>query len=113
MGLSPDNARPEWMIITILPVPPMPVRPSIASPGAPSAEDDLTFALQSIVKANINLRNHEVEGSPAHVIQEFEALLQYHVATLMDNDLAGLPQSTQRRSGRPVCLAYHVKNLMI
>ncbi|KAI9348768.1 DNA-directed RNA polymerase II largest subunit [Zopfochytrium polystomum] len=100
MGLSNDWARPEWMIISVLPVPPMPVRPSVASPGAPAAEDDLTFALQSIVKANISLKTHETEGSPAHVIAEFEYLLQYHVATLMDNDLAGVPQSTQRRSGR-------------
>ncbi|KAJ3308936.1 DNA-directed RNA polymerase II subunit rpb1, partial [Blyttiomyces sp. JEL0837] len=102
MGLSSDWARHEWMIFTVLPVPPSPVRPSISSPGAPSAEDDLTFALQSIVKSNISLKNHETEGSPAHIIAEFEALLQYHVATLMNNDLAGLPQSTQRRSGRPL-----------
>ncbi|KAJ3342246.1 DNA-directed RNA polymerase II subunit rpb1 [Entophlyctis luteolus] len=102
MGLSPEWARPEWMVISVMPVPPMPVRPSVQSPGAPSAEDDLTFALQSIIKSNINLKTHETEGSPAHVIAEFESLLQYHVATLMNNDLNGLPQSTQKRSGRPL-----------
>ncbi|KAJ3190857.1 DNA-directed RNA polymerase II subunit rpb1 [Irineochytrium annulatum] len=102
MGLSSEWARPEWMILTVLPVPPMPVRPSISSPGAPSAEDDLTFALQNIVKANINLRTNVSEGAPAHIISEYEALLQYHVATLMDNDIAGQPQSTHRRSGRPI-----------
>ncbi|KAJ3107996.1 DNA-directed RNA polymerase II subunit rpb1 [Phlyctochytrium planicorne] len=102
MGLSSEWARPEWMILTVLPVPPMPVRPSISSPGAPISEDDLTFALQNIVKANINLKNHEAEGSPAHVIAEFESLLQFHVATLMDNDKAGIPKSTHRRSGRPI-----------
>ncbi|KAJ3392421.1 DNA-directed RNA polymerase II subunit rpb1 [Entophlyctis sp. JEL0112] len=102
MGLSPEWARPEWMIMSVMPVPPMPVRPSVQSPGAPSAEDDLTFALQSIIKSNINLKTHETEGSPAHVIAEFESLLQYHVATLMNNDLNGLPQSTQKRSGRPL-----------
>ncbi|KAJ3291866.1 DNA-directed RNA polymerase II subunit rpb1 [Rhizoclosmatium sp. JEL0117] len=100
MGLSPEWARPEWMMISVMPVPPMPVRPSVTTPGAPSAEDDLTFALQSIIKSNQSLMTHEKEGSPAHVIAEFEALLQYHVATLMNNDLNGLPQSTQRRSGR-------------
>ncbi|KAI8611777.1 hypothetical protein BC830DRAFT_1161990 [Chytriomyces sp. MP71] len=100
LGLSPEWARPEWMIISVMPVPPMPVRPSVTTPGAPSAEDDLTFALQSIIKSNINVKTHEQEGSPAHVIAEFESLLQYHVATLMNNDLNGLPQSTQRRSGR-------------
>ncbi|KAI8838898.1 hypothetical protein BC829DRAFT_426127 [Chytridium lagenaria] len=94
MGLSAEWARPEWMILTVLPVPPMPVRPSITSPGAPTSEDDLTFALQNIVKANINLKNHETEGSPAH----------FHVATLMDNEKAGIPKSTHRRSGRPARL---------
>ncbi|KAJ3406420.1 DNA-directed RNA polymerase II subunit rpb1 [Chytriomyces hyalinus] len=102
MGLCPKWARPEWMIISVMPVPPMPVRPSVTTPGAPSAEDDLTFALQQIVKSNMQVKSHEQDGSPAHVISEFEQLLQYHVATLMNNQLNGLPQSTQRRSGRPL-----------
>jgi DNA-directed RNA polymerase II subunit RPB1 len=34
LGLSSVYARPEWMILTILPVPPPPVRPSIE--GAPA-----------------------------------------------------------------------------
>ncbi|KAI9347609.1 DNA-directed RNA polymerase II largest subunit [Obelidium mucronatum] len=100
MGLSPEWARPEWMIISVMPVAPMPVRPSVTVPGSPSAEDDLTFALTNIIKANINLATHEREGSPAHVIAELEQLLQFNVATLMNNDLNGMPQATQRRSGR-------------
>ncbi|GMG56485.1 unnamed protein product [Ambrosiozyma monospora] len=43
----------------------------------------------------------EMDGSPQHVISEFEALLQYHVATYMDNDIAGQPQALQK-SGRPI-----------
>ncbi|KAJ3309606.1 DNA-directed RNA polymerase II subunit rpb1, partial [Blyttiomyces sp. JEL0837] len=102
LGLSSDWARPEWMIISILPVPPMPVRPSIVAPGVPPAEDDLTFALQNIVKANNHIKNAELNAEPPHVVQELVALLQYHVATMMDNNISGLPQSTQRRSGRPL-----------
>ncbi len=101
MGLDPEWARPEWMIITVLPVPPMPVRPSISMDGAGRGEDDLTHKLADIIKANNNVKRHETEGSPAHVITEFESLLQYHIATYMDNDIAGLPQSLQK-SGRPV-----------
>lgn len=101
MGLNPDWARPEWMIITVLPVPPMPVRPSVSIDGTSRSEDDLTHKLSDIVKANNNLKKHEAEGSPAHIITEFENLLQYHVATYMDNDIASLPQSLQK-SGRPV-----------
>ena len=54
-----------------------------------------------IIRANGNVRRCETEGSPAHVVSEFEQLLQFHVATYMDNDIAGSPQALQK-SGRPV-----------
>jgi DNA-directed RNA polymerase II subunit RPB1 len=79
MGLSPEFARPEWMLITILPVPPMPVRPSISVDGMGRGEDDLTHKLADIIKANITLQRHETDGAPAHIIKELENLLQYHV----------------------------------
>jgi DNA-directed RNA polymerase II subunit RPB1 len=104
IGLSNDYARPEWMIITVLPVPPPPVRPSISMDGTGQGmrgEDDLTYKLGDIIRANGNVRQAQQEGSPAHVQQEFEELLQYHVATYMDNDIAGQPQALQK-SGRPV-----------
>ena len=104
MGLSNDYARPEWMIITVLPVPPPPVRPSISVDGSGQGmrgEDDLTYKLGDIIRANGNVRRCETEGSPAHVVNEFEQLLQYHVATYMDNDIAGQPQALQS-SGRPI-----------
>jgi DNA-directed RNA polymerase II subunit RPB1 len=101
LGLNEDYARPEWMIITVLPVPPPPVRPSIAINETARGEDDLTYKLADILKANGNVQRCDQEGAPAHVINEFEALLQYHVATYMDNDIAGQPQALQK-SGRPV-----------
>ncbi|KAG0138137.1 RNA polymerase II largest subunit [Tuber indicum] len=104
MGLSEDYARPEWMIITVLPVPPPPVRPSICVDGMGGGmrgEDDLTYKLAEIIRANASVRDAEQNGSPAHVVNEFEALLQFHVATYMDNDIAGQPQALQK-SGRPV-----------
>ena len=104
MGLSNDYARPEWMIITVLPVPPPPVRPSISVDGSGQgmqSEDDLTYKLGDIIRANGNVRRCEMDGSPGHVVAEFEQLLQFHVATYMDNDIAGQPQALQK-SGRPV-----------
>ncbi|KAF9007912.1 beta and beta-prime subunits of DNA dependent RNA-polymerase [Cyathus striatus] len=102
IGLSDEYARPEWMILTVMPVPPPPVRPSIAvDGGAMRSEDDLTYKLGDIIKASANVRRCEQEGAPAHVINEFEQLLQFHVATYMDNDIAGIPQALQK-SGRPV-----------
>ncbi|KAI0171178.1 hypothetical protein BJ166DRAFT_215672 [Pestalotiopsis sp. NC0098] len=104
MGLNTDYARPEWMVITVLPVPPPPVRPSISMDGTGTGmrnEDDLTYKLGDIIRANGNVKQAIQEGSPAHIAAEFEQLLQYHVATLMDNDIAGQPQALQK-SGRPV-----------
>lgn len=104
MGLSNDYARPEWMVVTVLPVPPPPVRPSVVVGGSSSGqrgEDDLTYKLAEIVRANQNVQRCEQEGAPEHVVREFESLLQYHVATYMDNDIAGQPKAMQK-SNRPV-----------
>ncbi|KAJ5388411.1 hypothetical protein N7509_010952 [Penicillium cosmopolitanum] len=103
MGLSNDYARPEWMVLTVLPVPPPTVRPSVMM-GATSGsrgEDDLTYKLAEIVRANQNVQRCEQEGAPEHVIREFESLLQYHIATYMDNDIAGQPKAMQK-GNRPV-----------
>ncbi|KAG4992883.1 hypothetical protein JHK87_026340 [Glycine soja] len=91
LGLNPQYARPDWMILQVLPIPPQPVRPS----------DDLTHQLAMIIRHNENLKRQEKNGSPAHIISEFVQLLQFHVATYFDNELPGLPRATQR-SGRPI-----------
>ena len=101
LGLSPEFARPEWMIMTCLAVPPMTVRPSISMDGLAKGHDDLTHKLVDILKANTALKRFETEGVNALVLSEFEDLLQFHIATYMDNDTAGLPQALQK-SGRPV-----------
>ncbi|KAH3902686.1 DNA-directed RNA polymerase II subunit RPB1 SCDLUD_000270 [Saccharomycodes ludwigii] len=101
LGFNEQFSRPEWMILTVLPVPPPPVRPSISFNESQRGEDDLTYKLGDILKANINVQKLELDGSPQHVIQDIEKLLQYHVATYMDNDIAGQPQALQK-SGRPV-----------
>ncbi|KAH3683659.1 hypothetical protein WICPIJ_005343 [Wickerhamomyces pijperi] len=101
LGFHEDYARPEWLILSVLPVPPPPVRPSISFNDTQRGEDDLTYKLADIMKANINVQKLEMDGSPQHVITEFEALLQFHVATYMDNDIAGQPQALQK-SGRPI-----------
>lgn len=104
MGLNNDYARPEWMVTTVLAVPPPPVRPSISMDGSGGGmrnEDDLTYKLSDIIRANGNVKQAIREGSPNHILRDFEQLLQYHVATYMDNDIAGLPRALQK-SGRPV-----------
>ncbi|KAL9115849.1 MAG: hypothetical protein Q9227_000217 [Pyrenula ochraceoflavens] len=106
IGLNLRFARPEWMILTVLPVPPPPVRPSISIDGSGQGargEDDLTFKLGDIIRANQNVRRVQQEGSPDHILMEHCQLLQWHVATYMDNDIAGMDGlKAQHKTGRPI-----------
>jgi DNA-directed RNA polymerase beta' subunit len=50
IGLDPEWARPDWMVMTMFPVPPPPVRPSILMDTTTRGEDDLTHKLSDIIK---------------------------------------------------------------
>eukprot|EP00656_Telonema_subtile_P024013 TRINITY_DN2574_c0_g1_i5.p1 TRINITY_DN2574_c0_g1~~TRINITY_DN2574_c0_g1_i5.p1 ORF type:complete len:865 (-),score=177.51 TRINITY_DN2574_c0_g1_i5:60-2654(-) len=101
MGLNPKWARPEWFILTVFPVPPPPVRPSIAMDSGAIGRDDLTHKLHEVVKSNSKLKQQTEVGAAKHILDEFIQLLQYHCATFIDNEVSGLPQSCQR-SGKPL-----------
>ncbi|XP_025827881.1 DNA-directed RNA polymerase II subunit 1-like [Panicum hallii] len=81
LGLNPKFARPDWMILQVLPIPPPPVRPSVMMGTSSRSEDDLTHQLAMITRHNKNLRRQERNGTPAHIITEFAQLLQFHIAT--------------------------------
>lgn len=101
LGMDPKFARPDWMIISVLPVPPLPVRPAVVMYGSARNQDDLTHKLADIIKANNELIRNEQSGAAAHIIAENVKMLQFHVATLTDNDMPGLPRAMQK-SGRPL-----------
>jgi DNA-directed RNA polymerase II subunit RPB1 len=101
LGLDPRHAHPSWFILSVMPVPPHPVRPSVAFDASTRSEDDLTVKLMEIVRTNKNLERQEQNGAPQHVIGEFTELLQYHIMTFMDNTVAGMPRALTR-SGRPI-----------
>lgn len=99
MGLNSQHGRPEWMIIKNLPVAPPPVRPSVAMPTGRRSEDDLTYAYQQIIKTNNLLKLQIEKGTNQSTINELINLLQFYVATLMDNDLCGQPKQ-KHKSGK-------------
>jgi DNA-directed RNA polymerase II subunit RPB1 len=102
MGFNPKWCRPEWLICSILPVCPPAVRPSVRQFGNQRSEDDITHKYIDILKTNNHLkRKLEVEGSLEHTIEEWTQVLQYHIATLIDNELPGINPSAHR-SGRPL-----------
>lgn len=92
LGMDPKFARPDWMIVTVLPVPPLSVRPAVVMFGAAKNQDDLTHKLADIIKANNELMRNEQSGAAAHVLAVNIRMLQFHVATFVDNDMPGMPK---------------------
>ena len=100
-GMDPKNARPEWMVLTVLPVPPVTVRPSITLESGQRSEDDLTHKLVDIIRINQRFQENRDAGAPQLIIEDLWELLQYHVTTYMDNAVSGVPPA-RHRSGRPL-----------
>ena len=101
LGMDPKYARPDYMVLTVIPVPPLAVRPSVIMFGSARNQDDLTHKLSDIVKCNNELIRNEQSGAPASIITDITNMLQFHVATLVDNEMPNIPRATQK-SGRPL-----------
>ena len=102
MGLNRYWCRPDWMICTVLPIPPPQVRPSVIQDNNQRSEDDLTHKLAEIIKTNNTYLQPRIEaGAAKSVIDEWTNVLQYHIATLVDNQIPGVAPSAQR-NGRPL-----------
>lgn len=101
MGFNHHWCRPDWMICSVLPVAPPQVRPSVLQDNNQRSEDDLTHKYFEIIKTNKILEKRIEDGASKTVIDEMTNVLQYHVATLVDNQIPGVAPSAQR-SGRPL-----------
>ncbi len=96
-----SSSRPEWMILTVLPVPPVTMRPSIVLETGERAEDDLTHKLVDIVRTNQRLKEDITTGAPQVIVDDIYNLLQYHIFTYFNNTLPNVPKA-QHRSGKPL-----------
>ncbi|MEN6329063.1 MAG: DNA-directed RNA polymerase subunit A' [Methanobacteriaceae archaeon] len=101
VGINPKIAKPEWMVLTVLPVPPVTVRPSITLETGERSEDDLTHKLVDILRINQRLKENMEAGAPQLIVEDLWELLQYHVTTYFDNEASGVPPA-RHRSGRPL-----------
>jgi DNA-directed RNA polymerase subunit A' len=101
LGIDPEKSRPEWMVLTVLPVPPVTARPSITLDNGQRSEDDLTHKLVDIIRINQRFMENREAGAPQLIIEDLWELLQYHVTTFMDNEISGTPPA-RHRSGRPL-----------
>ncbi len=101
LGMNIETCRPEWMVLTVLAVPPVTVRPSITLDSGDRSEDDLTHKLVDVLRINERLRENRDSGAPQLIVDDLWELLQYHVTTYFDNQTSGIPPA-RHRSGRPL-----------
>jgi DNA-directed RNA polymerase beta' subunit len=102
LGFSVEDSHPAWMICTVLAIPPPSVRPSISQDQIQRSEDDLTSKLAEIIKSNNALKQKIEANVPLKTIEDHRTWVQYHVATLIDNEILGKNLQAVRRSMRPL-----------
>jgi DNA-directed RNA polymerase subunit A' len=101
LDVNIKSARPEWMVLTVLPVPPVTVRPSVTLESGERSEDDLTHKLVDVIRINQRLQENRDAGAPQLIVEDLWELLQYHITTYLDNQTSGIPPA-RHRSGRPL-----------
>jgi DNA-directed RNA polymerase subunit A' len=101
LGIDGKATRPEWLVLTMLLVPPVNVRPSITLETGERSEDDLTHKLVEIMRINQRLEQDIDAGAPQIIIDDLWELLQYHVTTYFNNETPGVPVA-RHRSTRPL-----------
>ena len=90
-GFLNSNTRPEWMIITVLPVIPPDLRPLVPLEGGRFATSDLNDLYRRIINRNNRLRHIEQLKAPIVMINNEKRLLQEAVDALIDNESRSRP----------------------
>ena len=77
------------------------VRPSVKHDAQQRSEDDITHIIVNIIKTNKMLFEKLNNNATENVIEDLGNLLQYYIATQVDNKIPGVAAVAQR-SGRPL-----------
>jgi DNA-directed RNA polymerase subunit beta' len=90
-GMLQAGVRPEWMVLTVLPVLPPDLRPLVPLEGGRFASSDLNELYRRVLNRNIRLqRLFEIEA-PVVIIKNEQRMLQESVDALIDNGRRGQP----------------------
>jgi DNA-directed RNA polymerase II subunit RPB1 len=101
LGFNYNNTRPENMIITRFPIPPVIIRPTskIDFQSSSTMEDSLTLKISDIINTNNKVRNLMNKTSN---YADQATLLQYNIAIYFDNTSSSLPQSVFKSGNKPI-----------
>jgi DNA-directed RNA polymerase subunit beta' len=81
--------RPEWMILTVLPVLPPDLRPMVQLDGGRFATSDLNDLYRRVINRNNRLRHLMDIGAPEIIVRNEKRMLQEAVDSLIDNGRRG------------------------
>ena len=88
--VNSDN-KPEWMVLTELPVIPPDLRPMLQLDGGRFATSDLNDLYRRVITRNNRLRRLLEIGTPSIIVQNEKRMLQEAVDALIDNGRRGNP----------------------
>ncbi|MFH1378650.1 MAG: DNA-directed RNA polymerase subunit beta' [bacterium] len=88
-GFIRSNNKPEWMIMTVLPVIPPDLRPLVPLEGGRFATSDLNDLYRRIINRNNRLKHIEALRAPEVMIHNEKRLLQEAVDALIENGARG------------------------
>ncbi len=96
-SLRKSGNRPEWMILTILPVIPPDLRPMVQLDGGRFATSDLNDLYRRVINRNNRLKRLLELGAPDVIVRNEKRMLQEAVDSLIDNSQRGRALSRRGR----------------
>ena len=96
-SLKKSNNRPEWMILTVLPVIPPDLRPMVQLDGGRFATSDLNDLYRRVINRNNRLKRLIELGAPDVIVRNEKRMLQEAVDSLIDNSQRGKALSRRGR----------------
>lgn len=96
-----NNMRPEWMILTVLPVLPPDLRPMVALDGGRFATSDLNDLYRRVINRNNRLKKLLEIKAPEIIVKNEKRMLQEAVDALIDNSARSKSQQFTTRK-RPL-----------
>ena len=88
-GFQHSGIRPEWMILTVLPVLPPDLRPLVALDGGRFATSDLNDLYRRVINRNNRLKRLLEIKAPDIIVRNEKRMLQEAVDSLLDNGRRG------------------------
>ncbi|MBI3286876.1 MAG: DNA-directed RNA polymerase subunit beta', partial [Chloroflexi bacterium] len=94
-ALRKSGNRPEWMVLTVLPVIPPDLRPMVQLDGGRFATSDLNDLYRRVINRNNRLKRLLELGAPDVIIRNEKRMLQEAVDSLIDNSRRGKAVSSR------------------